>query len=193
MNLIAFLFLALTSSGYTIGDKINDFKLKNTTGNWVSLSDYKSEKGVILIFDCNTCPYSKAYNDRIVALHSKFAPKGFPVVTVNSNDSELSPGDSYKEMVKHAQKKNYNFAYLHDEDQLLGKQFSATNTPQVFLLAKSGNDFILVYKGAIDNNVKSASEATKFYVEAAVLQLLEGKPVSTPETKAVGCGIKYRK
>src|SRR5688500_4842911 len=71
---------------YGIGDTVSYFKLKNFNGKIVSLSDYKTAKGVILIFDCNTCPYSKAYNDRIAALHKTYSPKGFPVITINSND-----------------------------------------------------------------------------------------------------------
>src|SRR5688500_8774484 len=80
--------------GYGIGATVSDFTLKNFDGKKVSLSDYKNSKGVILIFDCNTCPYSKAYNDRIIALHKTYSPKGFPVVTINPNDGEQSPGDS---------------------------------------------------------------------------------------------------
>ena len=88
--------------GYELGDTVADFKLKNVDGKYVALSDYKASKGVILIFDCNTCPYSKAYNTRIMELHKKYADKGFPVITVNTNDATMSPGDSYDEMVKQA-------------------------------------------------------------------------------------------
>src|SRR5687768_15891179 len=86
------------NSGYEVGDAVTDFKLKNTDNKWISLSDYKNSKGVILIFDCNTCPYSKAYNDRIISLNKNFSVKGFPVVAVNSNDPQKSPGDSFEDM-----------------------------------------------------------------------------------------------
>src|SRR5574339_385609 len=84
--------------GYEVGDTVADFKLKNTNGKMVSLSDYKSSKGVIVIFDCNTCPYSKAYNERIIALNEEYSSKGFPVVAIQPNDPAISPGDSYDEM-----------------------------------------------------------------------------------------------
>src|SRR3990170_1857781 len=77
---------------YDIGDTVSDFTLKNVNGKMVSLSDYKNSKGVILIFDCNTCPYSRAYNDRIIDLHAKYSTRGFPVVTINANDPNISPG-----------------------------------------------------------------------------------------------------
>lgn len=180
------------SNGYEIGDKVSDFTLKNFDGKMISLSQYKNEKGVILIFDCNTCPYSKAYNDRIIALHSNFGPKGFPVVTINSNDSEHSPGDSFDHMVAKATQKNYDFPYLQDESQRIAKAFGATNTPHVFVLERKGNDFVVAYIGAIDNNARSAAKADKKYVEEAVSALLAGRPVSTNRTKAVGCGIAWK-
>ena len=84
---------------YGIGDAVEDFKLKNVDGKMVALSDYKSGKGAIVIFDCNTCPYSKAYNDRILGLNKKYSAKGFPVIAINANDPEISPGDSFEEII----------------------------------------------------------------------------------------------
>lgn len=178
--------------GYQVGDAVQNFKLKNVDGKMVSLSDYRDQKGVILIFDCNTCPYSKAYNQRIIDLHEKYSPKGFPVVTINANDPKMSPGDSFEEMVKRAENKGYTFPYLVDESQEVARAFGATNTPHVFLLSKSGSDFIVGYIGAIDNNSRNASSADKRYVENAIGAILEGKQVPVKKTKAVGCGIKYR-
>jgi thiol-disulfide isomerase/thioredoxin len=158
----------------------------------IALSDYKSAKGAIVIFDCNTCPYSKAYNDRIIALHKKYAAKGFPVITINANDPQISPGDAYEEMVARAKKKNYDFPYLVDETQTVAKAFGATNTPHVFVLQKTGNDFKVAYIGTIDNNSRNASAATKKYVEDAVDALLGGQSVANPTTKAIGCTIKWK-
>ena len=177
---------------YGVGDTVSDFKLKNVDGKMVSLSDYKSSKGVIVIFDCNTCPYSRAYNERIIALNKKFASQGFPVVTINSNDPDMSEGDSFEDMVDLAKRKNYDFPYLVDETQSVGKAFGATNTPHVFVLKNENQAFKVAYIGAIDNNARDASSASKKYVEDAVNALLENKPVPTAKTKALGCGIKYR-
>src|SRR5690606_10974089 len=189
MPLVAF---APSPKGYEVGDTVQDFRLKNFDGKMVSLADYRDQKGVILIFDCNTCPYSKAYNQRIIDLHEKYSPKGFPVVTINANDPKMSPGDSFEEMVKRAENKGYTFPYLVDESQEVARAFGATNTPHVFLLSKSGSDFIVGYIGAIDNNSRNASSADKRYVENAIGAILEGKQVPVKKTKAVGCGIKYR-
>jgi peroxiredoxin len=186
------LLTAFMNAGYGVGDTVKSFTLKNTDGKNVSLSDYKGEKGVIVIFDCNTCPYSKLYNNRIMALNKKYKTKGFPVITINANDPKMSPGDSYDAMVSQAKKKGYDFPYLVDESQEVAKSFGATNTPHVYVLKREGNDFKVAYIGAIDDNSKDEKSASKKYVEDAVDALLADKPVPTEKTKAIGCGIKYR-
>lgn len=177
---------------YGVGDTVSDFKLKNVDGKMVSLADFKTSKGVIVIFDCNTCPYSRAYNDRIIALNKKYASQGFPVVTINSNDATQSDGDSYEEMVDQAKRKGYDFPYLVDETQSVAKSFGATNTPHVFVLKNENNAFKVAYIGAIDDSPRNASSASKKYVEEAVDALLANKPVASTKTKAIGCGIKWK-
>ena len=192
MLLMAFAILfagAPAKVGYQVGDTASDFKLKNVDGKIVSLGEMKDAKGYIVIFDCNTCPYSKAYNERIIALNDKYAAKGFPVVAINSNDPGVSPGDSYDEMIKYAKSKGYKFPYLYDETQNVAKAFGATNTPHVFILTK---DLKVAYIGAIDDNSRDASAVSKRYVEDAVNSLLNNQTVSTSKTKAIGCTIKWK-
>jgi peroxiredoxin len=177
---------------YEIGDAVANFRLKNVDGKMIALSDYTSAKGVIVIFDCNTCPYSKAYNDRIIGLNKKYSGKGFPVIAINANDPQISPGDSFEEMASQAKRKKYDFPYLIDESQTVARSFGATNTPHVFVLQKTGNDFKVAYIGTIDNNSRDASSVTKKYVEEAVDALLSGQSVAKPNTKAIGCGIKWK-
>jgi peroxiredoxin len=192
---VALLFLVASSpinKGIEVGDIAPDFKLKNVDGKMVSMADYKGAKGFIVIFDCNTCPYSKAYNDRIKALHTNYASKGFPLIVIQPNDPIKSPGDSYEEMIKYAKEKGYNFPYLIDETQETTRAYGATNTPHVFLLNKKGAELRVAYIGAIDNNTQSAERADKKYVEDAIDALLAGKEVPTNKTKAIGCTIKWR-
>lgn len=179
-------------NGYEVGDTAADFKLKNVDGKMVSLADYSSAKGFIIAFDCNTCPVSKAYNDRIKALNDKYASKGFPLIAINPNSPELSSGESFEEMVKYAKKKGYSFPYLYDESQNTVRAFGATNTPHMFVLTKSGSEYKVAYIGAIDDNSRDGAKADNHYVEAAVDALLANKPVTTPKTKAVGCGVKLK-
>lgn len=186
------LAFSFREAGYEVGDLVTDFKLKNVDGKMVSLADYAQAKGFIVVFDCNTCPFSKGYNDRIVALHKKYADRGFPVIAINPNADEKSKGDSFAEMVKRAKQKNYPFVYLHDETQAVARSFGATNTPHVYVLTKSAGTVRVAYIGTIDDSPRDAEAAQKKYVENAVDELLAGKPVSQSKTKAIGCGIKWR-
>jgi len=190
--LIATLAAKPITSGYGVGDAVSEFKLKNVDGKFVSLSDFKDAKGVIVIFDCNTCPYSRAYNERIIALDDKYSNAGFPVVAINANDPSISPGDSFDEMVRVSKEKKYSFPYLFDETQSVAKAFGATNTPHVFVLKKQNEKFTVAYIGAIDDNPRDKDSVEKKYVENAVDELLAGKPVATSKTKAIGCGIKWK-
>jgi len=176
-------------NGYEVGDTVADFKLKNVDGKTVSLADYKTAKGFIVIFDCNTCPVSKAYNERIIALNKKYADKGFPVIAINPNTAAGSAAESAEEMARIAKSKGYTFPYLVDETQGVTTAFGATNTPHVYILTK---DLKVAYIGAIDNNTRDANAADKHYVEDAVNLMLDGKAVTVNKTKAVGCSIKWK-
>ncbi len=183
---------APVKNGYEIGDTVADFKLKNVDGKMVSLSDFTSSKGAIVVFDCNTCPYSKAYNSRILALNQKYASQGYPVIAINPNDPDKSAGDSFDSNVAQAKEKGYTFPYLSDENQAVTSAFGATNTPHVFIVQRSGNQFKLVYIGAIDDSARDQNAIKVKYVEDAVEALLQGKTVQSTRTKAIGCTIKFK-
>jgi peroxiredoxin len=189
---VALLAFSPAKNGYEVGDTAADFKLKNVDGKMVSLADYSNAKGFIIAFDCNTCPVSKAYNERIIGLNKKYATQGYPLIAINPNSPEVSSGDSFDEMVKYAKKKGYDFPYLYDESQGTVRAFGATNTPHIFVLTKSGSELKVAYIGAIDDNSRDGDKAKSKYVEAAVDALIAGKPVATPKTKAVGCGVKLK-
>lgn len=181
------------AGGYKIGDKAADFKLKNVDGSMVSFADYEDAEGFIVVFTCNHCPMSKKYEQRIIDLDNKYRDKGYPVIAINPNDKDVQPQDSYEEMVKLADKKDYPFPYLYDETQDVARLFGATRTPHVFILSKEKNDLVVEYIGAIDNNSKSTEAADEKYVEDAVDALLAGDDVAITYTKAVGCTIKWAK
>lgn len=192
LTLLMILPGADAAEGLKVGDQAADFNLKNIDGKMISLQTNEQVKGYILIFTCNTCPYSVAYEDRIIALHKKFAPKGYPVLAIQPNDSKRSPGDSFDKMKKRAKDKGFNFPYLIDETQETTATYGATNTPHVYVLNKQADKtFKIEYIGAIDNNTRRAADATKHYVKDAVEGLLKGQKVETTKTKAIGCTIKW--
>ncbi|MBC7425732.1 MAG: thioredoxin family protein [Bacteroidia bacterium] len=190
---VATLAFTIPSPSYKVGDETKDFNLKNIDGKMVSLNDYKDAKGFIIIFTCNHCPFSKAYEQRIVALDKKYASVGYPVIAINSNDSATNPEDSYGKMIENAKEKGFTFPYLYDESQNIAKQYGALKTPHVYILKKNKNGNKVEYTGAIDDNSEDASLVKVKYVENAVDELIAGKALTTKETKAIGCGVKYRK
>lgn len=180
-----------TQQGVKIGDVAPDFNLKNIDGKMVSLNSDKSAKGYIIIFTCNTCPYSEMYEDRIIALHHKYSVLGYPVIAIQPNNPKVSAGDSYSKMKERANDKEFPFAYLIDTDgQETTSAYGATNTPQVYIINKETTGFRIAYIGAIDNNSRNPEAATKRYVESTVEALLNGQSVETNSTKAIGCTIK---
>lgn len=191
-NLFVFIaFLGLNAQGYNVGDKAEDFKLKNIDGNMVSLFDYeKATKGAIVVFTCNHCPYAIAYEDRIIELDKKFSKTGYPVIAINPNDPEIQPQDSYEKMVERAKNKGFTFPYLFDETQDVYKMYGAKRTPHVYLLNKEGGNFVVSYIGTIDDNYKDESAVEKYYLANAVTALLDGSEPSPNFTKAIGCTIK---
>ncbi|MBK6819602.1 MAG: thioredoxin family protein [Bacteroidetes bacterium] len=185
--------LADDRKAYQVGDTIMEFKLKNIDGKFKALNDYKSEKGIILIFTCNHCPFSVAYEDRIIALHKKYSGLGFPVVAINPNDDKAYPLDSYENMIERAQEKGFTFDYLHDETQEVAKTFGATNTPHVFIVSNQQSHFKVEYIGAIDDNSYEPQSVKHRHVENAVDQLVKKIPITVTKTKALGCSIKWKK
>ena len=185
--------LFVTAGGYKIGDTARDFSLKNIDGKMVSMKDMKNAEGFIVVFTCNHCPFAKAYEQRIIDLDKKYKSKNYPVIAINPNDASIVPEDSYDNMVKNAAKKDFTFPYVYDESQEIATAYGATRTPHVFVLQKKNDKLVVSYIGAIDNNTDDAEKADKKYVEEAVDALIAKKNVTTAETKAIGCGIKWKK
>lgn len=176
--------------GYKVGDVATDFSLKNIDGKLVSLKDFNSAKGFIVIFTCNHCPFAKAYEDRIIALDKKFKPQGYPVIAINPNNPSKAPDDSFELMQQRAKEKGFTFPYLFDDGQKIYPQYGATKTPHVYLLQRTDQGNIVKYIGAIDDNYEDESAVKQRYVEQAIEALQNGKDIETKETKAIGCSIK---
>lgn len=183
--------LALHAQPIAVGSIAPDFSLKNIDGTTVSLSDYENEKGVMVIFSCNPCPYVIAYEDRMIALHNEFAPLGYPVVFINPNDPVQQPADAVEKMRERSEAKGYPFPYLVDEGQHIYPAYGATRTPEVFLLKNNGDgSFVVKYTGTVDDNYKDAAAVQAPYVANAVRALLAGNDPNPATTVAIGCGIK---
>lgn len=188
--ILFFAVIVAYSSGYNIGDKATDFKLKNVDGKHISFGNFADAKGFVVVFTCNGCPYAVAYQDRINEIDKKYKSKGYPVIAINPNDPALAPDDSYDKMISRAKKEGFTFPYLIDEKQEVYRQYGATRTPHVYVLQKKGDDFVVQYIGAIDDNHQDAAKVTSPFLANALDALIAGSLPETNTTKAIGCGIK---
>ena len=159
----------------------------------VSLSQFNDAKGFIVAFWCNTCPVVKKYDQRLQDLHAKYAGKGYPVLAINNNDPDLSPGDSFEKMKEMAKARDYTFNYLFDETQEIAREYGATNTPHIYILTKKEGRLVVEYVGAIDNNTDNTAAADKKYAGDALNSMLKGDNVAVSGTRAIGCSIKWKK
>ena len=189
---VAIAGLVMVNAGLKPGDTAGDFSLKNVDGKMVTLSDYSDQKGVIVVFTCNPCPFAKAYEQRIIQLHQKYASQGYPVVAINPNDDEISPDDTFEKMQQRASDKGYPFPYVKDETQEVYKAYGATRTPHIYLLERKGGKFKVAYIGSIDDNAMDASGVTKKFLENAISSVNAGYSPEPATTKAIGCTIKTK-
>jgi peroxiredoxin len=182
------------AAGLQIGDVAPDFELEGIDGEMHSLASTldangEAPKGYIVTFTCNTCPYAKGYEERLVALHEKMSAVGYPVVAIQPNDVTINPGDSMDAMQARAAEKGFSFAYLLDAEQTVYPVYGATKTPEIYLLDA---DRVLQYHGAIDDSAQDAEGVTERYVEMAVAALEAGETPDPTDVKAIGCSIKAK-
>lgn len=194
---VLLLVTALTSmyaqpKGYTLGDAVADFRLKSVDGRTVSLADYRAQKGLIVVFMSNHCPFAKAYEDRIIALDRKFSSQGYPVLAIMPNDPTAYEEDAFENMKARARDKGFSYTYTIDETQATARTFGAMRTPQVYVLKQTNGQFILEYTGSIDDSPQDEASVQRRYVDDAVSSLLAGRPVQSPITKPIGCAIKWK-
>jgi len=175
-----------------IGKEVNDFSLMNVDGKMVSLSDYKTSKGVIIIFTSNHCPFAKLYPKRMNQLHAQYAKMGIPLLAISSTDTIMYQEDCFIKMKAKAIAEKFKFPYLYDGSQQVAKNFNADKTPHAFVIWKENNQWIIKYNGAIDDNGAEPQKVQNNYISNAIEELLHGKVVSLTETKSIGCKIYFR-
>lgn len=186
--LIASAFKPAVNSELAIGSAIpkTEVKMLDISGKQVSLTDAKSEKGLLVIFSCNTCPYVKLSEARIKEVASLAKKNKIGVILINSNEAQRDADDSFEEMKKYASSQGYDFYYVVDKNSQVADAFGATRTPHCFLFDSKG----LVYRGAIDDNIKDVNDAKEHFLIDAITAVATGKPIKTNSTKSVGCSIK---
>jgi len=162
-------------------------ELKDVSGKTISLQKAKKNNGILIIFSCNTCPYVKLNEERIKQYTDFALNNGIGVVILNSSEAPRGEVDSYEEMKNYHQAQKLNGYYVVDTKSELADAFGATRTPQCFLF---NSESILIYKGAIDDNVKDIHAVNQHYLKEALNDLIQGKSPAIKESKSVGCTIK---
>ncbi len=189
----AILFFSFTKSALPVEELAlnapipqGDYKMKDVSGKSVSLNELKTGKGLLVIFSCNTCPYVKLSESRIKEYTDFCVANGIGIALVNSNEAQRSEDDSFEEMTKYFAAQKLKCTYAVDEKSLLANAFGASRTPQCFLFNPKG----LIYKGAIDDNVKDPAAVKAPYLKDALTALLKNETPKMQETKSIGCTIK---
>lgn len=188
---VCVLLFSASPTPYQIGDEVADFTLQNVDGKPVSLSNFPSAKGFVIVFTSNRCPVAKAYDNRLITLNNDYANRGYPLILINPNDPTAYAAESFERMQELAESKRFRFPYLQDNDAEIATVFGASRTPEAFVLNKEAGKIMLRYAGKIDDNAHDAKGVTQSYVREAIERLLKNQPIKTPSTTAVGCGIKW--
>ncbi|CAN5428417.1 thioredoxin family protein [soil metagenome] len=190
--LLAFAFQTEEIKPIEIGTLIpkSDVKMYDVlSGNEYSIDDKKGEKGTLVIFSCNTCPYVIANEDRIREIQHNAQRMNIGVVVINSNEAKRESDDSKAAMKSYGNDQKFLAPYLVDVNSDLANAFGATRTPENFLFDKDGK---LVYRGAIDDSPKDVKNVKTHYLLDAMTALTKGKEIAVKTTVSSGCSIKRK-
>ncbi|MBQ4805668.1 thioredoxin family protein [Aquimarina sp. MMG015] len=174
-----------------LGTVAPDFTLVDAvTNNKVSLNDIKGEKGTIVMFICNHCPFVIHVNEEISRVANDYRAQGFGFVAISSNDIENYPQDAPKHMWKTAQKNNYTFPYLFDETQEVAKAYDAACTPDFYLF---DGELKLIYRGQLDDSRPgNGIPVNGRDLRQALDAVLRNATVSEIQKPSIGCNIKWK-
>ena len=173
-----------------LGTQAPPFSLPNVDGSTVSLEDFGSQKGLLVIFMCNHCPFVIHLREALAAFGRDSQEKGLGIVGINSNDVSTHPDDSPELMKTEAASAGYTFPYLFDEDQAVARAYRAACTPDFFLFDQNMQ---LVYRGQFDDSRPGNGAAiTGADLRAACDAVLAGNPVPEPQKPSIGCNIKWK-
>ena len=181
--------VSLTTPICDFGAQAPNFKLLGVDGKEYSLADCAGDKGLVVVFACNHCPYVKAIQPRLVRDANALRAHGINMVMISSNDAEQFPDDSYENMQITATEQHYPFPYLYDPTQEVAQAFGAICTPDFFGYNK---ELSLQYRGRLDASRKeTAPEDTPRELYEAMVQVAQTGKGPEQQTASMGCSIKW--
>jgi peroxiredoxin len=184
--------MALTPSTMLLplGTPAPDFRLPDTEGRLVSLSDFNGAPAYLVMFICNHCPYVKHIRSHLATLCREYQSKGVAIVGINANDVERYPEDSPERMKEEVRSAGYTFPYLFDASQEVAKAYRAACTPDFFLFDRERK---LVYRGQYDDSRPgNGIPVTGRDLRAALDAVLAGRLVPANQKPSIGCNIKWK-
>jgi thiol-disulfide isomerase/thioredoxin len=186
--LVLFAGMACAQEQLAVGAKVPAFSLVNAVdGQTVSMKPDDGNVKVV-VFTCNSCPFAKAFEPRIIELANKFAQKGVKLYAVNPNDDARYAEETLANMKARAEDRNYRFPYLKDGDSKIARAYGARVTPHVFVVDGQG---VVRYRGYVDDSAKPEERKTTGLSDA-VGALTNGREVANADTRAFGCTIKWK-
>jgi peroxiredoxin len=173
-----------------LGTAAPDFRLPDTAGKTVSLTDFQSAPALVVVFMCNHCPYVKLIREGLAKFGRDYQPKGVAIVGINANDVANYPADSPAKMKAEAAAAGYTFPYLYDESQSVAQAYRAACTPDIFLFDRHQK---LVYRGQFDDaRPGNGAPVTGQDLRAALDAVLASQPVPSGQKPGIGCNIKWK-
>ncbi len=174
-----------------LGTQAPRFTLSDTiSGDTISLEDLAVDKGLLIMFICNHCPFVIHVIDEVVNVTNEYMDKGVAVIAISSNDVENYPQDRPDKMKEMATIKGFKFPYLYDKTQEVAKSYDAACTPDFYLF---DSEKVLVYRGQLDGSRPgNGVPVTGTDLRIALDALLAGKTISPLQRPSVGCNIKWK-
>ena len=174
-----------------IGDAAPAFELQNSNAteglSMMNLENSRGENGLIVVFECNHCPYVIASISRLEAMSGKSNSLGIGFVGINSNDPDNYPSDNWEHMLKRGAVMSY--PYLHDPSQEIAHAWGAERTPEFYLLDGNG---IITYRGRLDDSPRDPNLATTSELSDAIDALLADESPDVARTDSIGCSVKWK-
>ncbi|MFV8224749.1 thioredoxin family protein [Christiangramia aquimixticola] len=184
--------MSLTASHMlALGSKAPDFKLMDTiTGHLTTLEDVRGERGTLIMFLCNHCPFVKHVNEELVRISNEYRQLGFGSAAISSNDIDKYPEDHPDQMKEVAAKNQYTFPYLFDGTQEIAKAYEAACTPDLFLFDA---ELKLIYRGQLDDSRPgNGLHPNGRDLREAMDAVLNNRKVSEDQKPSIGCNIKWK-
>lgn len=175
-----------------LGTTAPDFRLLDSkSGKMLSLGELASDKGTVIMFICNHCPYVIHVQDELLSLAAEYQKQGVGFVAISANDADKYPEDAPEKMAIKAKEKGFTFPYLYDETQDVARAYMAACTPDFYVF---GVDLKLVYRGRMDESSPgNGAPVTGKDLRNALNRLLDGDlPEEKEQFPSMGCNIKWR-